>query len=130
MSFLFSSRRRHTTYWRDWSSDVCSSGLVPRRSVLDNVFLGLEERRRAMVDVERLRRRFAQLNAETGFALDPNALVDSLSIAEQQKVEIMRALARDSTLIVMDEPTARLSASEAEKLLAIVRQLQQRGVTV
>lgn len=104
--------------------------LVPRRSVLDNVFLGLESRRLAMVDVEQLKRRFTELNAESGFGLDPNALVASLSIAEQQKVEIMRALARDSSLIVMDEPTARLSASEAEKLLAIVRQLQRRGVTI
>jgi simple sugar transport system ATP-binding protein/ribose transport system ATP-binding protein len=104
--------------------------LVPRRSVLDNVFLGLEERRLAMVDVDLLRRRFAALNEETGFALSPNVLVDSLSIAEQQKVEIMRALAREARLIVMDEPTARLSGDEADKLLAIVRQLQARGVTI
>lgn len=104
--------------------------LVPRRSVLDNVFLGLEQRRFGMVDVRQLRHRFDELNEESGFDLEPGVLVASLSIAEQQKVEIMRALARDSRLIVMDEPTARLSAGEVEKLLGVIRQLQQRGVTI
>lgn len=104
--------------------------LVPRRSVLDNVFLGMEQRRLGMVDVAQHRQRFAELNDESGFELDPDVLVGSLSIAEQQKVEIMRALARDSRLIVMDEPTARLSAAEVEKLLVVIRQLQQRGVTI
>lgn len=104
--------------------------LVPRRSVLDNVFLGMEHRRLGTVNVRQLRQRFAVLNEASGFDLDPDALVGTLSIAEQQKVEIMRALARDSRLIVMDEPTARLSAGEVEKLLGVIRQLQQRGVTI
>jgi ABC-type sugar transport system ATPase subunit len=104
--------------------------LVPQRTVLDNVFLGIEDERLAMVDIAGLARRFAELNQSSGFALDPAARVSSLSIAEQQKVEIMRALARDSRLIVMDEPTARLSAEESQKLLDIVRQLQARGVTI
>ena len=68
--------------------------------------------------------------SKLGFALDPTARVSTLSIAEQQKVEIMRALARNSRLIVMDEPTARLSAEESQKLLDIVRQLQAGGVTI
>ena len=71
-----------------------------------------------------MERRFGELNESSGFALDPTARVSTLSIAEQQKVEIMRALARNSRLIVMDEPTARLSAEESQKLLDIVRQLQ------
>jgi simple sugar transport system ATP-binding protein/ribose transport system ATP-binding protein len=104
--------------------------LVPQRTVLDNVFLGIEDERLAMVDNAELARRFEELNESSGFALDATARVSSLSIAEQQKVEIMRALARDSRLIVMDEPTARLSAEESQKLLGIVRQLQARGVTI
>ena len=104
--------------------------LVPQRTVLDNVFLGIEEERLATVDVVRMARRFQDLNESSGFALDPMARVSSLSIAEQQKVEIMRALARNSRLIVMDEPTARLSAEESQKLLDIVRQLQARGATI
>jgi rhamnose transport system ATP-binding protein len=104
--------------------------LVPQRTVLENVFLGIEDERLAMVDVAGMERRFQELNESSGFALDPMARVSTLSIAEQQKVEIMRALARNSRLIVMDEPTARLSAEESQKLLDIVRQLQARGVTI
>jgi ABC-type sugar transport system ATPase subunit len=104
--------------------------LAPQRTVLDNVFLGIEDERLTMVDVAGMERRFAELNESSGFALDPRVRVSTLSIAEQQKVEIMRALARDARLIVMDEPTARLSAEESQKLLDIVRQLQARGVTI
>src|SRR5215217_7801321 len=104
--------------------------LVPQRTVLDNVFLGIEDEHLAMVAVSRMERRFEELNESSGFALDPTARVSSLSIAEQQKVEIMRALARNSRLIVMDEPTARLSAEESQKLLDIIRQLQARGATI
>lgn len=104
--------------------------LVPQRTVLDNVFLGIEDERLAMVDGAGMARRFSELNESSGFALDPLVRVSALSIAEQQKVEIMRALARNSRLIVMDEPTARLSAEESQKLLDIVRQLQAGGVTI
>ncbi|MGH2618238.1 MAG: sugar ABC transporter ATP-binding protein, partial [Thermomicrobiales bacterium] len=104
--------------------------LVPRRSVLDNVFLGIEAERHGSVDVRRLRRRFDELNESSGFGLDPGARVSALPIAEQQKVEIMQALARECRLIVMDEPTARLSMVEAEKLLAIAQRLRERGVTI
>ncbi|MFN8593183.1 MAG: sugar ABC transporter ATP-binding protein [Thermomicrobiales bacterium] len=104
--------------------------LVPQRSVLDNVFLGIEPRRSGTIDDQDLRQRFAALNASSGFALDPAMRVGALSIAEQQKVEIMQALARECRLIVMDEPTARLSRVEAEKLLAIIQQLRERGVTI
>jgi simple sugar transport system ATP-binding protein/ribose transport system ATP-binding protein len=88
--------------------------LVPARTVIENVFLGLETRRLAAVDRADLRRRYAALNERTGFGLDPNARVGTLSTAQQQKVEILRAIARDARLILMDEPTASLcSASSA-----------------
>lgn len=104
--------------------------LVPQRTVLDNVFLGMEEGWRGLVDRRAMLRRFEELNESSGFALDPDAMVSTLSIAEQQKVEIMRALARNAQLIVMDEPTARLSAAEARKLMDIIRDLRARGVTI
>ena len=56
--------------------------------------------------------------------------VGALRIAEQQKVEILRALAREAKLIVMDEPTAALTGDEAQKLLEIVRELRDRGTTI
>jgi simple sugar transport system ATP-binding protein/ribose transport system ATP-binding protein len=102
--------------------------LVPSRSVLENVFLGIELHRgpfvRAGAD------RYADLTEEYGIRLAPDAIVGRLPVAEQQKVEILRALARRAELIVMDEPTARLTSEQAAALRRTVRSLANRGVTV
>src|SRR5262249_16244730 len=68
--------------------------LVPARTVLENVFLGVESLRAGVVLRRKVRDRYAQLNEQTGFDLDPNAIVGSLRLGDQQKVEILRALAR------------------------------------
>jgi ABC-type sugar transport system ATPase subunit len=104
--------------------------LVPARTVLENVFLGLESRRLGVVDRGALRRRFDALESRTGFGLDPDARVGALRTAEQQKVEIMRAIARDARLILMDEPTASLTADESARLLDIIRDLAAHGTSV
>ena len=64
------------------------------------------------------------------FGISPGVPVGALRVAEQQKVEILRALAREAKLIVMDEPTAALTGDEAQKLLEIVRELRDRGTTI
>ncbi len=104
--------------------------LLPGRSVVDNVFLGIEAARGGLLSPAHDLDRFRSLVESHGFDIDPNATVGSLSVAEQQKVEILRALARDSKVIVMDEPTARLSSDEARALTAGVRGLAARGVTI
>jgi ribose transport system ATP-binding protein len=104
--------------------------LVPGRNVLENVFLGIEPRRLGVVDRTALRKRFAALDERTGFGLDPDVRVGALRTAEQQKVEIVRAIARDARLILMDEPTAALTAVESERLLGVVRALAARGTAV
>ncbi len=104
--------------------------LVPARSVLENVFLGIEPSRGGIADERKMRRRFDDLAAEIGFALSPTAAAGSLRVADQQKVEILRSLARSARLIVMDEPTAALTADEAERLFGIVRRLRERGTTI
>ena len=103
--------------------------LVPARSVLDNVFLGVESSRFGIVDRRRLLRRYDELDV-LGFGLDPAAPVGSLRIADQQKVEIMRSLARNARAIVMDEPTASLSAEESASLFETVRRLGAEGTAV
>jgi rhamnose transport system ATP-binding protein len=104
--------------------------LVPLRSVIENVFLGIEENHAGTLDNRRMRRRYEALAEEAGFELPPNASVGTLGVAEQQKVEILRSVARDARLIVMDEPTAALTFDEAELLFAIVRRLRDRGTTI
>jgi ABC-type sugar transport system ATPase subunit len=104
--------------------------LVPARTVIENVFLGLETRRLGVVDRAGMRRRYAELDARTGFGLDPDARVGALRTASQQKVEILRAIARDARLILMDEPTASLTVDESARLLDIIRDLAASGTSV
>ncbi|MDP9364504.1 MAG: sugar ABC transporter ATP-binding protein [Chloroflexota bacterium] len=104
--------------------------LVPARSVVENVFLGVEAARLGVVPTQELRRRFDELNERTGFALPADARAGDLRTAEQQKVEILRAIARDARLILMDEPTASLTADETGRLLQIIRRLSAAGTAV
>jgi simple sugar transport system ATP-binding protein/ribose transport system ATP-binding protein len=104
--------------------------LVPGRSVIDNVFLGVEPRRSGMVNVRDQRARFQKLIERTGFDLRGDAPVGSLRVADQQKVEILRAIAREAEFIIMDEPTAPLTSVEAEQLYQIIWGLRDQGTTI
>ncbi|HUY72133.1 MAG TPA: sugar ABC transporter ATP-binding protein [Gaiellaceae bacterium] len=104
--------------------------LVPARTVLENVMLGIESSTAGVLRSRELRRRFDELNRRTGFGLDPLAVVRTLRTAEQQKVEILRAIARDARLLLMDEPTAALTRDETERLLDTVRSLAAGGTAV
>lgn len=104
--------------------------LVPGLSVAENVFLGREPRTLGWVSRRKLRAAYVALAERTGFELDPDVPVGSLRTADQQKVEILRALARGASLIIMDEPTAALSAHDARLLHGVVRQLAASGHTV
>ena len=96
---------------------------MPARTVVENVMLGIESNTAGVVRSGEVRRRFDELNERTGFGLDPQAVVRTLRTAEQQKVEILRAIARDARLLLMDEPTAALTRDETERLLETVRAL-------
>ena len=90
---------------------------MPARSVLENVFLGIEPRRARRRPRRELRRRFARARRAHRASASPRRRVGALRTAEQQKVEILRAIARDARLILMDEPTAALTADETDRLL-------------
>ncbi|MFT4066764.1 sugar ABC transporter ATP-binding protein [Paraburkholderia sp.] len=94
--------------------------LVPTLSVLENIFLGEEGRWRRNPAI---RARFSDLCERIGYWLDPDGLVGDLSIGQRQMVAILQALGTGADLIVMDEPTASLAASEREVVYQIVRQL-------
>jgi rhamnose transport system ATP-binding protein len=104
--------------------------LVPRLTVAENVFLGAEPRHAGFIDRRSLRDRFDRLIADAGFDLQAGTVVGHLPLAAQQQVEILRALARDADLIVLDEPSASFSTKEVERLYEIVRGLRARGRTV
>ncbi len=104
--------------------------IVPALSVAENVFLGAEPRQAGFLRRRELRARYAELAGRAGFELEGSAAAGALRTADQQKVEILRALARDARLIVMDEPTAALSGPDVATLHAIIRRLAHAGTTI
>lgn len=104
--------------------------LVRAMTVRDNVFLGQEPSRLSLIPVERERKRAVELFDRLGVLIDPDALVGDLTVAQQQIVEIAKALATDARIIVMDEPTAALSPNEVEGLFTIIRELRAQGIGI
>ena len=104
---------------------------VPGMTVLQNIMLGLPKKHRfGIVDWPAIAREISPVAARVGVTASLNANVKGLSTAENWLINITRALVRKSRLIVMDEPTAALSASESDKLFAIIRDLSASGVAV
>jgi rhamnose transport system ATP-binding protein len=100
-------------------------------SVAENVYMGRQPRKRfGLIDHAGMQAAVAGLLASMGVRLDPQAPVRGLSIADQQVVEIAKALSQDARVLIMDEPTAALSRPEVERLFAIVQRLQARQVAV
>lgn len=106
------------------------TALVPHLNVLENVFLGIESNYAGLLHSGETRRRFDQLLSESGFWLPAKIPVASLTLADQKKVEILKAMARNARLIVMDEPTSALPDDETETLIEIVRGLRNAGTTI
>jgi ribose transport system ATP-binding protein len=106
--------------------------LLPDRTVAENVFLGREPKRGPLVDRKGMEAQTERLLAELApeDPISPRQLVGSLPVARQQTVEIAKALSLDARILVMDEPTASLSAHEVELLFDRVRRLRERGLAI
>ena len=105
--------------------------LFPNLSVAENIFMGRQPLRAGRrIDRKLLREQSTELFARLGVPLDPDRICRGLSIADQQLVEIAKALSLDAQVIVMDEPTAALSATEVARLFEVVRTLCGSGAAV
>ena len=105
--------------------------LVPTLSVAENIFIGREPLHFGrFVDWKKMRADARAITQRIGLSIDPDAPVSELSVAEQQMVEIARALSIKARLIIMDEPTSALSGAEVDRLVGIVRTLRSQGVSV
>jgi len=105
--------------------------LIPTLSVAENIFIGRAPvNRLGFLDWRRMREQARAHIARVGLTIDPDTPVSVLSVAEQQLVEIARALSIESRLIIMDEPTSALTESEVQKLLGIMDRLRSEGVAI
>src|SRR5262252_8959929 len=103
---------------------------MPHLSVIENVYFGIEPRRFGFVLLNQRRRQYEELVSQWGFELDGNAKVGPLRTADKQKVEILRAVACDARVIVMDEPTSSLTSVETTTLHRMIRALRESGRTI
>ncbi|WP_326624922.1 MULTISPECIES: sugar ABC transporter ATP-binding protein [unclassified Streptomyces] len=105
--------------------------LFPDLSVAENIFMGRQPRRRlGRVDRRAIKQATAELFARLGVDLDPDQPARGLSIADQQLVEIAKALSLDARVLIMDEPTAALTGSEVARLFGVVKTLRAQGAAV
>ncbi len=106
--------------------------LVPVFTVAENVTLGVERTRGfgGLLDRKRTRRDVLELSERFGLQVNPDALVEELPVGIQQRVEIIKALLRDASTLVLDEPTAVLTPGETEDLFRIMRELREGGRSI
>ena len=105
--------------------------LIPVFTVAENVMLGHEDTGFAgSLDLKKARAHVRSVAGRFGFEVDPDALIEDLPVGVQQRVEIIKALARDAKVLVFDEPTAVLTPQETDELMAIMRQLRDEGAAI
>ena len=104
--------------------------LVPTLTVAENIVLGQYRPWTVLRAMDQVARRIRELGAELGFEVDPDALVENLSVGEQQRVEILKTMYHGADLLILDEPTAVLTPQETVQLLHLLRGLADRGLTV
>ena len=104
--------------------------LIPVMTVAENIVLGAEPRDGVFLDERGAERRVQELSEQFGLVVDPGALVSEITVGQEQRVEILKALYRGAGILVLDEPTAVLTPQEAQELFAIIRSLQADGKSI
>ncbi|HEX8473973.1 MAG TPA: ABC transporter ATP-binding protein [Pyrinomonadaceae bacterium] len=104
--------------------------LVETMTVAENIVLGAEPGSAASLDLRKAAGEIRALSNEFKLAVDPDASVETLSVGQQQRVELLKALYRQARLLILDEPTAVLTPQEVEEFFAILRRMREQGKTV
>ncbi|MDQ3254844.1 MAG: ATP-binding cassette domain-containing protein, partial [Acidobacteriota bacterium] len=104
--------------------------LVETMTVAENIVLGAEPGAAFALDLRQAAAQIRALSDEFKLAVDPDAPVESLSVGQQQRVELLKALYRQARLLILDEPTAVLTPQEVEEFFAILRRMREQGKTV
>ena len=109
---------------------------IPVMTIAENIVLGNEPvkagagRALGVLDRSTARQRVQELSDSYGLAIDPDARIEDVTVGMQQRVEILRALYRNARILVLDEPTAVLTAQEITELMAVLRRLKENGTAI
>ena len=102
--------------------------LVQNYTVTENIVLGMEPTKRKLLDLKSARAKVARLSEQYGLSVDPDALVEDITVGQQQRVEILKTLFRNANTIIFDEPTAVLTPQEVDELIEILRKLRSEEI--
>jgi len=104
--------------------------LIPSLTVTENVILGLKSSRAPFLDLDRSKKRIAELSKKYGLRVDPNAKIEHLSVGERQRVEIIKSLYRGAQVLILDEPTAVLTPPEVKELMTLLKRMVREELAV
>src|SRR6266849_1682806 len=104
--------------------------LVEPMTVAENIVLGAEPGSATSLDLRKAAEEIRKVSDEFKLSVDPNATIETLSVGQQQRVELLKALYRRAQLLILDEPTAVLTPQEVEEFFAILRSMRQQGKTI
>ena len=104
--------------------------LIPVFTVAENIVLGDEPTHGQVLDMKAAEERVRQLSEQYGLKVDPTARVQDITVGQQQRAEILKALYRKARILILDEPTAVLTPQEIDELLKVVRQLRDEGMSI
>lgn len=104
--------------------------LIPELTVAENIYLNRQPRKYGLISWEKLYKDAKNAIKQINVELNPKAVVSSLSVAQQQMVEIAKAISLNSKLLIMDEPTSTLTDAETKKLFEVIKNLKEKGITI
>ena len=104
--------------------------LIPVMTVAENIVLGVEPTTAGLIDLDEARERVRDISEALRLAVHPDAKIENITVGQQQRVEILKALYRGADILILDEPTAVLTPQEADELFAILRSLQAEGMSI
>ena len=104
--------------------------LVQNYTVLQNIVLGQESTKGAFLDMNTAREKVVELSQKYGLAIDPDALIENITVGQQQRCEILKMLYRQAEILIFDEPTAVLTPQEIDELMTIMKGLAKEGHTI